>query len=67
LALQKILQLIIDDSRSSKPEPLPVVIFLYGDWSGMDRSEANHFIDELLQTSAIAFGVRTADPRIYGS
>ena len=24
----------------------------------MDRSEANHFIDELLETSAIAFGVR---------
>ena len=58
LALQKILQLIIDDSRSSKPEPLRVVIFLYGGWSGMDRSEANHFIDELLETSAIAFGVR---------
>jgi hypothetical protein len=24
----------------------------------MNRSEANHFIDELLETSAIAFGVR---------
>jgi hypothetical protein len=58
LALQKTLQLIIDDSRASKPEPLPVVIFLYGDWSGMNRSEANHFVDELLETSAVAFGVR---------
>jgi len=58
LALQKTLQLIVDATRASKPEPLPVVIFLYGDWSGMDRSEADHFIDELLETSAIAFGLK---------
>jgi hypothetical protein len=58
LALQRTLQLIIDATRSSKPEPVPVVIFLYGDHSGMPKSEANHFIDELLETSAIAFGVR---------
>ena len=58
LALQKTLQLIVDATRSSKPEPVPVVIFLYGDYSGMPKSEANHFIDELLETSAIAFGLR---------
>lgn len=58
LALQKTLQLIVDATRSAKPEPLPVVIFLYGDWSGMPKSEANHFIDELLETSAISFGLR---------
>jgi hypothetical protein len=58
LALQGTLQHIVDTTRSSKPEPLPVLIFLYGDYSSMNRSEANHFIDELLETSAIAFGVR---------
>ena len=58
LALQSTLQHIVDTTRSSKPEPLPVLIFLYGDYSSMNRSEANHFIDELLETSAIAFGVR---------
>lgn len=58
LALQRTLQLIIDATRSSTPEPVPVVIFLYGDHSGMPKSEANHFIGELLETSAIAFGVR---------
>jgi len=58
LALQKTLQLIVDATRAEKPEPLPVVIFLYGDWSGMPRSEADHFIDELLETSAISFGLR---------
>lgn len=58
LALQSTLQHIVDTTRSSKPEPLPVLIFLYGDYSSMDRSEANRFIDELLETSAVAFGVR---------
>jgi hypothetical protein len=58
LALQQTLQQIVDTTRSSRPEPLPVVIFLYGDYSSMPKSEADHFIDELLETSAIAFGVR---------
>lgn len=58
LALQRTLQLIVDGTRSARPEPLPVVIFLYGDWSGMPKPEANHFIDELLETSAVAFGMK---------
>ena len=58
LALQKTLQLIVDATRSSEPEPLPVVIFLYGDYSGMPRSEADHFIEELLGTSAIVYGLK---------
>jgi len=58
LAFQKTLQLIVDATRSSHPEPLPVVIFLYGDHSGMPKSEADHFVNELLETSAIAFGLK---------
>jgi|SRR5579859_506902 len=58
LALQHTLQDIVNATRASKPEPLPVLIFIYGDYSSMDRSEADHFIGELLETSAIAFGVR---------
>jgi hypothetical protein len=58
LALQETLQLIIDSTRSLVPKPLPVVIFLYGDYSGMPRSEADHFIDELLETSAVAYGLK---------
>jgi hypothetical protein len=58
LALQKTLQLIVDATRSLVPEPVPVLIFLYGDYSGMPRSEADHFIDELLETSAVAYGLK---------
>jgi hypothetical protein len=65
LALQKTLQLIVDATHSLVPEPVPVVIFLYGDYSGMPRSEADHFIDELLETSAIAYGLKDRrSPRI---
>ena len=66
LALQKTLQLIVDATRSLVPEPVPVVIFLYGDYSGMPKSEADHFIDELLETSAIAYGLKDRrSPRIW--
>jgi len=71
LALQKTLQLIVnathpDTTRSSALEPVPVVIFLYGDYSAMPKSEADHFISELLETSAIAFGLRDRrSPRIW--
>ncbi|HEV2351276.1 MAG TPA: hypothetical protein VG028_15675 [Terriglobia bacterium] len=58
LALQKTLQLIVDATRPLVPERLPVVIFLYGDHSGMPRSEADHFIDEHLETSATAYGLK---------
>ncbi len=66
LALQKTLQLMIGATRSSKPEPVPVVIFLYGDYSAMPKLEADHFIGELLETSAVAYGVRDRrSPRIW--
>ncbi len=66
LALQKMLQLVIDNTRSTKPEPLPVVIFLYGDWSAMPKSEADHFVDQLLETSAVAYGLRDpASPHLW--
>lgn len=58
LALQKTLQLIIDATRSLAPEPIPVLIFLYGDYSAMPRTEADHFIDRLLETSAVAYGLK---------
>jgi hypothetical protein len=66
LALQKTLQLVVDATRSSVPQPLPVIIFLYGDYSAMPRAEADHFIDELLETSAIAFGLNdNRSPHIW--
>lgn len=58
LALQKTLQSIIDTTRALPEPAIPVVLFLYGDWSAMPRSEASHFVDALLATTAIVFGIR---------
>jgi hypothetical protein len=58
LALQKVLQLIVDSTRSLPHDTVPVLVFLYGDFSSMPRSEADVFVNELLGSSAIAFGLR---------
>lgn len=66
LALQKTLQLIVDSTRSLPHDTVPLLVFLYGDYSSMPRSEADQFIDELLGSAAIAFGLRdTRSPRIH--
>lgn len=66
LALQKTLQLIVDATRSMPTESVPVIVFLYGDYSAMPKAEASRFIDELLDTSVIAFGLRDRrSPRFF--
>jgi hypothetical protein len=66
LALQKTLQLIVDSTRALPHDTVPVLVFLYGDYSSMPRSEADHFVGELLGSSAIGFGLRdTRSPHIH--
>jgi hypothetical protein len=67
VALQKTLQLIVDTTRSMPSERVPVIVFLYGDYSAMPKGEANQFIGELLATSAIAFGLRDSRSPHYFS
>ena len=57
LSVQRALRLIIGDAHNSKPEPLPVIVFLYGDHSGLPHNEANAIVDDLLQTSAFVYGI----------
>ncbi len=57
LALQRMLRLILESARLTKPEPLPVIVFVYGDHSGMVREEADDLLRDLLETSSIVFGV----------
>jgi hypothetical protein len=65
-ALQKTLQLIIAKTTAMKPEPVPVVVFLYGDWSAMPSDEADSFVDQLLATSAIVFGIEDRESPTIG-
>jgi hypothetical protein len=60
LALQKTLQMIVEATRQAPEQSIPVILFLYGDWSGMPKGEADRFVDSLLATSAIVFGIRDA-------
>jgi hypothetical protein len=57
LALQGMLRLILANVHETKPEPLPVIIFLYGDHSGMVREEADDVLKDLLETNVIVFGI----------
>lgn len=64
LALQAMLRLIIDSAHQSKPEPLPVIVFLYGDHSGMERDEADELLKNLLETSGMVFGINDGAVRV---
>ncbi len=57
LSIQRALRLIIANAHNTKPEPLPVVVFLYGDRSGLPYDEADAVVDDLLATSAFVYGI----------
>ena len=60
LALQMLFRMIIDDAHRRNPEPLPVVVLLHGDYTGMPAEEVNRLLDDFLETSGIAFGIKDA-------
>jgi hypothetical protein len=57
VALQAMLRLILTHANASEVRPLPVIIFLYGDHSGLERSEADHLLSDTLENSGIIFGI----------
>jgi hypothetical protein len=57
LALQEMLRLILENAHLTKPQPLPVIVFLYGDHSGMEREEADDLLKGILETSGIVYGI----------
>lgn len=64
LALQEMLRKILENVHQTKPEPLPVIVFLYGDHSGMEREEADDLLNDLLQTSGIVYGINDGAVRV---
>jgi hypothetical protein len=57
IALQEMLEAILESTHQARAESLPVVVFLYGDHSGMEREELDLVLADLLQTSCIVFGI----------
>lgn len=60
LTLQRLVRMILDDAHKSTPAPLPVLLFLHTDITGMPRPEADALVDEVLETSGFAFGIKDA-------
>jgi hypothetical protein len=58
-ALQQTLELILENAHRTKPEPVPVIVFLHSDHDGMPVKEADHLVDDVLETSGIVFGIRS--------
>jgi hypothetical protein len=57
-AFRKLIRLIIRDAYRRNPKPLPVIVFLHGDHTGQPHGELNKLVDDFLETSGIAFGIR---------
>lgn len=57
-AFRKMIRLVIKDSYHRNPQPLPVVVFLDGDYTGQPLSDLNQLLDDFLETSGIVFGIK---------
>lgn len=57
---RKMVRLIIQDTLRRNPQPLPVIVFLDGDYTGQPLSELNELVGDFLETSGIVFGIKDA-------
>ncbi len=57
LALQRTIRLIADHTRTTIPRPTPVLVFVHGDAMGMSVSRAEVITEDLLEISAIVYGI----------
>lgn len=68
LALQAAIQQIVDNTRALNSDYVPIIVFIYDDFSAMPRKEADHFIDELLKSAATVYGLRDRrGPHLWNS
>jgi len=57
LAMQKMIEMILDNVHSASEERLPVLVILYNDHSATYIDEADRIIEDVLETSGIVFGI----------
>jgi len=57
-AFRKVIRMIIRDAYGRNPRPLPVIVFLHGDYTGQPQEELDKLVDDFLETSGIVFGIR---------
>jgi hypothetical protein len=57
-AFRRMVHLIIQDAYRRNPQPLPVIVFLYGGRGAQPIDALNQMVDDILETSGIVFGIR---------
>jgi hypothetical protein len=55
---RKMIRHIIQEAHRRNPQPLPVIVFLHGDYTGQPRRELDELVDDFLETSGIVFGLK---------
>lgn len=55
---RKMIRLIIQDAHRRNPQPLPVIVFLDGDYTGQPIQVLDNLVDDFLETSGIVFGIK---------
>jgi hypothetical protein len=55
---RKLIRLVIQDAHRRNPQPLPVIVFLDGDYTGQPLRELDELVDDFLGTSGIVFGIK---------
>ena len=64
VAFRKLIRLIIQDANRRNPQPLPVIVFLDGDHTGQPHGELDQVVNDFLETTGMAFGIKdTRAPR----
>jgi hypothetical protein len=61
LTLQKLMRFIVEDAHQRNPQPLPAIVFLHTDQTGMPHDELDRVASTLLETSGIVFGIKDAN------
>lgn len=56
-ALREMMQEILQNTRESKPERVPAIVFFYGNHSGMPEKAVDEMVDDVLETSGVVFGI----------
>ncbi len=65
LALQRLVRLIIAETRQDTAQSLPVLIFLHTDYTGMPATELDLVVNDLLETRGVAFGIKDVAAKNY--
>jgi hypothetical protein len=60
-----VIRLIIEDSHQRNPQPLPVLLLLHSDYTGIPLRELDPLVDDFLETSGIVFGIKDVDVRDF--